>query len=82
MVGADPAMAAMVAERLRARIAGHVFGATGDSLTVSVGLASAPEDAKTPDLLFFLADQALYAAKAQGRNRVVVAQEAQATVLR
>ncbi|HYR11891.1 MAG TPA: GGDEF domain-containing protein [Longimicrobium sp.] len=82
MVGADPAMAGMVAERLRARIAGHVFGATGDSLTVSVGLASAPEDAKTPDLLFFLADQALYAAKAQGRNRVVVAQEAQTTVLR
>jgi diguanylate cyclase (GGDEF)-like protein len=82
MVGTDPAMAGMVAERLRARIAGHAFGATGDSLTVSVGLASAPEDAKTPDLLFFLADQALYAAKAQGRNRVVVAQEAQAAVLR
>lgn len=76
MVGADPAMAAMVAERLRARIAGHVFGATGDSLTVSIGLASAPEDARTPDLLFFLADQALYAAKAQGRNRVVLSQEA------
>jgi diguanylate cyclase (GGDEF)-like protein len=81
MVGADPAMAAMVAERLRARVADHVFGATGDTLTVSVGLASAPEDAKTPDLLFFLADQALYAAKAQGRNRVAVAQEAQAAVL-
>jgi diguanylate cyclase (GGDEF)-like protein len=82
MVGTDPAMAAMVAGRLRARIAGHVFGATGDSLTVSIGLASAPEDAKTPDLLFFLADQALYAAKAQGRNRIAAAQEAQATVLR
>jgi diguanylate cyclase (GGDEF)-like protein len=82
MVGTDPAMAAMVAERLRARVADHVFGATGDTLTVSIGLASAPEDAKTPDLLFGMADQALYAAKAQGRNRIVVAQEAQAAVLR
>jgi diguanylate cyclase (GGDEF)-like protein len=82
MVGTDPAMAAMVAERLRARVADHVFGATGDTLTVSIGLASAPEDAKTPDLLFGMADQALYAAKAQGRNRIVVAQDAQATVLR
>jgi diguanylate cyclase (GGDEF)-like protein len=82
MVGADPAMASTVAERLRARIAGHVFGATGDTLTVSIGLASAPEDAKTPDLLFFLADQALYAAKAQGRNRIALAQEAAETALR
>ncbi|HEU4882316.1 MAG TPA: GGDEF domain-containing protein [Longimicrobium sp.] len=82
MVGADPAMAAMVAERLRARVADHVFGATGDTLTVSIGLASAPEDAKTPDLLFFLADQALYAAKAHGRNRIVAAQETHAAVLR
>lgn len=81
MVGADQELAATVAERLRARVAGHVFGATGDTLTVSIGLASAPEDAKTPELLFFLADQALYAAKAQGRNRVAVAQEAQAAVL-
>ncbi|HEX6372553.1 MAG TPA: GGDEF domain-containing protein [Longimicrobium sp.] len=82
MVGADPAMAGMVAERLRARIAGHVFGATGDTLTVSIGLASAPEDAKTPDLLFCLADRALYAAKAQGRNRVALAAETAETVLR
>ena len=82
MVGADPAMAGMVAERLRARIAAHSFGATGDTLTVSIGLASAPEDARTPDLLFCLADQALYAAKAQGRNRVAMAQAAAETVLR
>jgi diguanylate cyclase (GGDEF)-like protein len=78
MVGADPAMAGMVAERLRARVGGHVFGATGDTLTVSIGLASAPEDATCPDKLFRLADQALYAAKAVGRNRVVAAHDAEA----
>lgn len=75
MVGADPAMAGMVAERLRARVAAHRFGATEDSLTVSIGLASAPEHARTPDLLFALADQALYAAKARGRDCVVRAEE-------
>lgn len=79
MVGAHPGMAAMVAERLRARIADYTFGATCDSLTVSIGLASAPEDARTPDLLFALADQALYAAKGRGRNAVAVASEAEAT---
>lgn len=78
MVGTDPAGAAVVAERLRARIAGHVFGATGDTLTVSIGIASAPEDARTPDALFRLADQALYAAKALGRDRVAVASEVDA----
>jgi diguanylate cyclase (GGDEF)-like protein len=82
MVGTEPGMAAMVAERLRARIAGHSFGATGDSLTVSIGLASTPEDADCPDSLFRLADQALYAAKAQGRNRIALAAEAQATLAR
>ena len=74
MVGADPATAASVAERLRRRVAGHAFGATGDTLTISIGVASAPEDADTPDALFRLADQALYAAKAQGRDRVAVAE--------
>jgi diguanylate cyclase (GGDEF)-like protein len=41
-------------------------------LTVSVGLASCPEDATQLDDLIKLADTALYAAKAQGKNRVVV----------
>ncbi len=80
MVGADPATAAAVAERLRRRVAGHTFGATQDTLTVSIGLASAPEDADTPDTLFRLADQALYVAKAQGRDCIAAAEEVAASV--
>jgi diguanylate cyclase (GGDEF)-like protein len=41
-------------------------------LTVSLGLASCPDDAAQLDDLIKLADTALYAAKAQGKNRVVV----------
>jgi diguanylate cyclase (GGDEF)-like protein len=80
MVGTDASGAAVVAERLRARVAGHTFGATEDMLTVSIGIASAPEDADTPDALFRLADQALYAAKALGRDRVALAGEVEAVL--
>lgn len=75
MVGTDPVSAAAVAERLRKRIADHTFGATEDTLTVSIGIASAPQDARSPDALFRLADQALYAAKAQGRDCIALADE-------
>lgn len=42
-------------------------------LTCSAGLASVPEDAGTVDDLLRLADDALYQAKALGRDRVVLA---------
>jgi len=45
-------------------------------LTVSLGLASCPDDATQIDDLIKLADTALYAAKAQGKNRVVVYEKA------
>lgn len=41
-------------------------------LTMSLGVAVAPEHAKSPDELVRHADEALYQAKAQGRNRAVV----------
>ena len=42
-------------------------------LTTSIGVAVFPEHGQTPESLLLQADQALYEAKAQGRNRVMVA---------
>ena len=51
------------------------------AMTASIGLAIYPDDADTVDSLLASADQALYAAKAGGRNRVVDAATAMATAL-
>lgn len=62
-----------LAERLRAGVAGHAVALTSDqaiALTVSIGLASYPDDAVSVQTLLSAADQALYAAKSGGRNRV------------
>jgi two-component system cell cycle response regulator len=63
------------AERVLAQIARHPFGATTGtlSITASVGIAVYPgENIATVDDLFARADEALYRAKAGGRNRVAV----------
>ncbi|HXX53462.1 MAG TPA: sensor domain-containing diguanylate cyclase [Thermodesulfovibrionales bacterium] len=63
------------AESLRNRIEHHSFrGLKGErNLSVSIGLATHPDHRATnKEDLITLADNALYAAKAQGRNRVVV----------
>jgi two-component system cell cycle response regulator len=63
------------AERVLAQIARHPFGATHAPLniTASVGVAVYPgEGIGTVDDLFSRADEALYRAKAGGRNRVAV----------
>jgi two-component system, cell cycle response regulator len=61
------------AERLRERIANTGFVAQhgGVRLTASIGVASYPiNEVHTGDDLFARADEALYRAKAEGRNRV------------
>jgi diguanylate cyclase (GGDEF)-like protein len=65
-----------VAERLRQAVATHVFRTSwGEPMraTVSVGIASSPQDGMSGDELFRAADGSLYAAKQAGRNRVVTA---------
>lgn len=65
-----------LAERVRTAIAELPFrGATDThqvSLTVSIGIAGMPAHAKTKSELIERADQALYLAKEEGRNRVSV----------
>lgn len=68
----DIDMARMVAERIRLSIAGNQVLHEGEaiSFTLSLGVASveAPDDTIT--ILLSVADQALYRAKSEGRNRV------------
>ncbi len=42
------------------------------SLSISVGLACYPDDARSPEELLKKADEALYKAKREGKNRVVI----------
>ena len=58
------------AERLREAIAA---AAIDPAVTVSIGLASFPTDGKDGDALVRAADEALYASKRTGRNRVTTA---------
>ena len=69
--GTDGDQAMTVAESLRYAIE-HARGTGAEPITISVGVAS-PADGGIGDAdeLFRAADQALYAAKAAGRNRVV-----------
>jgi diguanylate cyclase (GGDEF)-like protein len=69
--------ALLVADRLRRRIASRLYSVPGLShplgVTVSIGLASYPDDALTKRALIERADQALYQAKRSGKNCLVTA---------
>jgi two-component system cell cycle response regulator len=63
-----------VAERLRRCIAAEPFQINAETrarITASVGVAALESTADTHETLFKRADRALYAAKRDGRNRVV-----------
>jgi len=68
-------MAHRFAERFHQAVAEHAFESGGHSacLTVSLGVATYPFHAEvtSPELLVYLADQALLEAKAAGRNRIM-----------
>jgi diguanylate cyclase (GGDEF)-like protein len=62
-----------LAEKIRRAIEAFTFvvGKETTQVTVSIGVATFPEDAQTNLDLISRADKALYAAKGRGRNRIV-----------
>ena len=66
----DRAGAARAADRIRADLSGSSVPVIG-TVTVSMGVATLPDDAGSEEDLVRVADERLYAAKAAGRNRVV-----------
>jgi diguanylate cyclase (GGDEF)-like protein len=62
-----------VAERIRKNVGSHGFPGAGKNekvnVTVSIGVSTCPLNAKTKSDLINRADQALYLAKSEGRNR-------------
>lgn len=69
------AAAAAMAERLRVSLneAPITVADVGGPITASIGVAGYPDHGKTEEQLLRAADEALYAAKNSGRNRVHVA---------
>ena len=67
----DRAALTAIAERVRTNIEALPAPPDGTTLTVSIGAAVFPDDAKDRDALFQAADARLYEAKKAGRNRVV-----------
>ena len=74
----DEEGAAAVAERIRGAVERRIFGEFGVpnaiSLRCSIGVSSMPSHGDSPTELILAADRALYLAKQQGRNRVIVAE--------
>ena len=80
LLDADIAQGIVAAERVRTAVEAHPFTTTrhsgtasGESthhITISIGVAAFPDDARDPIELVEMADSALYRAKRNGRNRV------------
>lgn len=67
----------IIAERIRKNIAGYEFAQSTDKtplkITISIGLASFPDDTSTKEGLIAAADKAMYIAKFSGKNKTVCA---------
>lgn len=64
----SPTKAYGIADRFRLLVQSK----SSPQLTISIGIANYPEDAKTPELLIDAADKALYISKQKGRNLVTL----------
>ena len=71
LIDTAPLAALEVAERIRAGVAALGLEGAQEELTVSVGIATFPEDAALMEELVDKADWAMYLAKRHGRDRVV-----------
>jgi two-component system, cell cycle response regulator len=71
-------VAGQVAERMRSAVETELNGDARwtQRITISIGVATYPDDGKTGEQALEAADQALYVAKHQGRNRVVISRAA------
>ncbi len=76
--GTDLEEGMVVANRIRERVEKAVFNESGKEIrmTVSIGIANYPilPIISAPETLFLQADQALYAAKRNGRNQIMKAE--------
>lgn len=77
LVGADAQEATTFAERLRTTVSDTtvVYGSLEFHMTLSIGVATLSATDDSPDAPLARADKALYEAKSQGRNCVIVAEE-------
>ncbi len=72
--GANPTTSRNVAERIRAHVANQPINLQGLEIQASISLGvAAAQPGETTDAVLARADKALYAAKATGRNCVVIA---------
>jgi len=78
----DPTGGFVLGEKIRQGVAEQIFPAGQVSVrtSLSVGVVAYPHDGATPDELMISADQAMYASKRTGKNRVAIYTEAEMAV--